>query len=278
MYECAMRIGTEMVSLAGLKQQVRCYLAALNALKLVNPDYAWIVKPVLKIMDSQSNLPPGVSPKHSHEGEIIVPPKLKPRLDVLEVKDIEREFLLIAARLKLTTSAFKKKKEPAITSPSISPSDVVTLLVSSNLFIEAIKVSHAYSLDHRPIVEGLASRCVHLSRAKPGEKDAAWDWLAENNHGESGAVTSVEAAWGLLKKLVEELETKGQTSLVKAVSLRLVSLGTSLPAWIVAKFKKENPAELLHIYLAHGFVLLASVLAVEYIEAALGRLNRCFPI
>ena len=39
-----MRVGTEMVSLSGLKQQVKCYLATLNSLRLVNPDYAWIVK------------------------------------------------------------------------------------------------------------------------------------------------------------------------------------------------------------------------------------------
>merc|ERR1712203_1197412 len=48
------------------------------------------------------------------------------------------------------------------------------------------------------------------------------------------------------------------------------SLGASFPAWIITSFKETNPAELLHLYLAHGYVLLAAVLAVEYIEAALG--------
>ena len=77
MYECAMRVGTEMVSLSGLKQQLKCYLATLNALRLVNPDYAWIVKPVLKVIDChQPNVPPGVSPKHSHDGEIVTPAKV----------------------------------------------------------------------------------------------------------------------------------------------------------------------------------------------------------
>ena len=46
--------------------------------------------------------------------------------------------------------------------------------------------------------------------------------------------------------------------------------GASFPAWIITSFKETNPAELLHLYLAHGYVLLAAVLAVEYIEAALG--------
>lgn len=274
MYECAMRVGTEMVNLAGLKQQLKCYLATLNALRLVNADYAWIVKPVLKLEEPQSTLPPGVSPKHTHDGEVLpVTSKVKSRLEVLEVKDIEREFQLVAARLKLANcSTAKRKREQAgmVTGPGLSANDAITLLVSSNLFTEAVKVAKVFSLECRPIVEGLASRCIYLSRSKSNERDAAWDWLSENNFGESGAVTSVEASWGLLKKLVEELEKDGQTTLKKAVSIRLLSLGASLPAWIVGAFKKTNAAELLHLYLVHGYVLLASVLAVEYIEAALG--------
>ena len=102
MYECAMRVATEMVNLSGLKQQLRCYLATLNALKLVNSQYAWIVKPVLKI--EESNLP-AASPKHSHDGEILPMNKVKSRLEVLEVKDIERELQLVAARLKLARNS-----------------------------------------------------------------------------------------------------------------------------------------------------------------------------
>ena len=73
-----MRVGTEMVSLSGLKQQVKCYLATLNSLRLVNPDYAWIVKPVLKVIDyQQPNVPPGVSPKHTYDGDVVTPAKVR---------------------------------------------------------------------------------------------------------------------------------------------------------------------------------------------------------
>ena len=47
-------------------------------------------------------------------------------------------------------------------------------MVSANLFTEAVKIAKAYGLDYRPIVEGLTSRCIYLSRAKPSEKDVAW--------------------------------------------------------------------------------------------------------
>ena len=120
------------------------------------------------------------------------------------------------------------------------------------------------------VFTGLASRCVYLSRAKSSEKDLAWDWLAENNFSDCGAATSVEAAWNLLKKLVQDEENERKTSLKKAIAIRLMVLGTALPAWLVIAYKCANPAELLHLYLSHGYVIMASNLAVEYVEAALG--------
>ena len=44
MYECAMRLSTETFSQQGLEKQVQCFLACLNSLRLVNPNYAWIGK------------------------------------------------------------------------------------------------------------------------------------------------------------------------------------------------------------------------------------------
>lgn len=45
MYEHGMRLGREVPPKQGLQKQAHCYLAAMNALRLVNPMYAWIVKP-----------------------------------------------------------------------------------------------------------------------------------------------------------------------------------------------------------------------------------------
>ena len=46
MYEYGVRQGREISGLKGLQKQAKCYLAALNALRLVSPEYAWIVKPL----------------------------------------------------------------------------------------------------------------------------------------------------------------------------------------------------------------------------------------
>ena len=46
MYEYGLIVGQELSNLKGLQQQAKCYLAMLNALRLVDPKYAWIVKPI----------------------------------------------------------------------------------------------------------------------------------------------------------------------------------------------------------------------------------------
>ena len=152
-----------------------------------------------------------MSPKHSHEGHLIPSSEVKPQMKVLEIKDIEKEFMLVSVRLKLAQISSKKKKNDGttssiVTSPSLSASDALALLVSANLFTEAVTIAKRFKLDARPIVEGLASRCVYLSRAKASEKDLAWDWLAANNFSDCGAATSVEAAWSLLKKIVQLIQ------------------------------------------------------------------------
>lgn len=45
MFEYGMRLGREVRTLRGLQKQVNCYLAALNCLRLIRPEYAWIVQP-----------------------------------------------------------------------------------------------------------------------------------------------------------------------------------------------------------------------------------------
>lgn len=46
MYEHGMRLSRECPGKRGLQRQAQCYLAAMNALRLVDLNYAWIVKPV----------------------------------------------------------------------------------------------------------------------------------------------------------------------------------------------------------------------------------------
>ena len=70
-----MRLGQEVGGLKGLQKQAKCYLAALNSLRLVSPDYAWIVKPAPSMRQQEEF--EAVSPKRDLEGRDIMKSMLK---------------------------------------------------------------------------------------------------------------------------------------------------------------------------------------------------------
>lgn len=49
MLELGVRLGREVCSVRGLKKQVNCFLAAINCLRLIRPEYAWMVLPVSEV-------------------------------------------------------------------------------------------------------------------------------------------------------------------------------------------------------------------------------------
>uniref|UniRef100_A0A8C4ZUY2 Nuclear pore complex protein Nup160 n=1 Tax=Gadus morhua TaxID=8049 RepID=A0A8C4ZUY2_GADMO len=94
MFEYGMRLGREVRTQRGLQKQVNCYLAALNCLRLIRPKYAWIVQP------SGACERPGASPKRTYDGEFAAEP-VKRQVDILELKDLEKEYNLARSRLTL---------------------------------------------------------------------------------------------------------------------------------------------------------------------------------
>ena len=56
MYECGRRVACEVLGLVGLQRQAKCYLAAINCLRLVDSKYAWIVQPAENVI-SVSSIP-----------------------------------------------------------------------------------------------------------------------------------------------------------------------------------------------------------------------------
>jgi hypothetical protein len=171
-------------------------------------------------------------------------------MEVLEKEQIEKEFELISARLKLVKKSSRSNNADssaalfAITGPGLSAGETVSLLVSANLYEDAANISRIFDLDYRPILEGLSSRCVWLAAKAGGiDRDAAWDWLAENTAAVdartgSSSSSSVEAAWKLLQDLLSRLEEPSRSKLHKAVSVRLFSQGAYLPSWLVNSYKK----------------------------------------
>ena len=53
MYEHATKLGSDLPGLKGLQGQAKCLLAAMNALRLGDPKYAWIVRPTATKADDE---------------------------------------------------------------------------------------------------------------------------------------------------------------------------------------------------------------------------------
>ncbi|KAJ8897913.1 hypothetical protein PR048_003270 [Dryococelus australis] len=99
MYEQGLRLGLETSGdLESLQAQCNCYVACISLLRAGQPKYAWIVKPILE------NDTPSLSLEQRAEqpSEEAMSPELKSQVvDVLELKEIEREYELVKAHIQL---------------------------------------------------------------------------------------------------------------------------------------------------------------------------------
>eukprot|EP00058_Branchiostoma_floridae_P011934 XP_002597422.1 hypothetical protein BRAFLDRAFT_122633 [Branchiostoma floridae] len=105
MYEYGLRLGRELPGVKSLQKQAKCYLAAINTLRLVDPKYAWIVKPVRVETATEEGR---VSPKRDYSGDHRLPHKKK-QVEILELSELEKEYMVVLARLHL----IQKDPDPA---------------------------------------------------------------------------------------------------------------------------------------------------------------------
>ncbi|XP_072022544.1 nuclear pore complex protein Nup160-like [Amphiura filiformis] len=268
MYEQAMRLALEVPTLSGLQQQAKCYLAAINALRLVHPNYAWIVKPVPTDTQPSREDMMGASPKRTYDGDELEQ-HVKRQVTVLELKEIEKEYLLVSARLKL---ANHEQDSSHVTGISLSADETLALLVQAGLFDTAVTVCKTFKLPLNSVFEGLATKCVKLS--SNGPDDLTWKWLSANELGQlnpSRDVGPADIAWRLLRAYLIKYDQEGDHTYYKCVVNRLLSVGFHLPKWLVNTYKKLHAAELLTLYINYDMLEEATYLALEYIDAVMGK-------
>uniref|UniRef100_A0A8C5F0Q5 Nucleoporin 160 n=1 Tax=Gopherus evgoodei TaxID=1825980 RepID=A0A8C5F0Q5_9SAUR len=182
MFEYGMRLGREVRTLRGLQKQGNCYLAAINCLRLIRPEYAWIVQPASGAVYER----PGASPKRSHDGECPAVPTAR-QIEILELEDLEKECMLAHIRLTLA----QHDPSTAAVAGSSSPEEMVTLLVQAGLFDTAVSLCQTFKLPLTPVFEGLAFKCIKLQFGGEAAQAEAWDWLAANQL--SSVITTKES-------------------------------------------------------------------------------------
>ncbi|XP_039860058.1 nuclear pore complex protein Nup160 [Simochromis diagramma] len=270
MFEFGMRLGREVRTRLGLQKQVNCYLAALNCLRLIRPEYAWIVQPVSGATYER----PGASPKRNSDGEFPAEP-VKRQVDILEVRDLEKEYILSRSRLTLA----QHHPPSAAIAGGASAAELQVLLVQTGLFDSALVLSRTFNLSLTPVFEGLAFKCIKLQLGGEESQNEAWSWLAVNqlsvvNTKES---STADEAWRLLASYLDKYpSTNGQHH--RYVIHKLLSHGVPLPDWLVKGYKRVDAPSLLRLLLNFDLLEAAAELVLEYVDAVLGRGHQYFGI
>ncbi|KAL7991905.1 hypothetical protein Chor_016161 [Crotalus horridus] len=268
MFEYGMRLGREVRTLPGLQKQANCYLAAINCLRLIRPEYAWIVQPASGAVYER----PGASPKRNYDGECAAAPAGS-HIEILELQDLEKECMLAHIRL---TLAQHDPTSAAITGNSL-PKELVALLVQAGLFDMAISLCQTYKLSLRPVFDGLTFRCIKLQFGGEAVLAEAWDWLAVNQL--SSVITT---------KKNREIGTAAFNSWMIFPN-HLYEVAKSNPKFTrqnenhnsieLLKFVlKVDAAELLRLYLNYDLLEEAVDLVLEYVDALLGKGHDYFGI
>ncbi|XP_054999227.1 nuclear pore complex protein Nup160 [Sorex araneus] len=271
MFEYGMRLGREVRTLRGLEKQGNCYLAALNCLRLIRPEYAWIVQPAAGAVYDR----PGASPKRNHDGEYTAAPTNR-QVEILELEDLEKECSL--ARIRLTLA--QHDPSAIAVAGSSSAEEMVTLLVQAGLFDTALSLCQTFKLPLTPIFEGLAFKCIKLQFGGEAAQAEAWAWLAANQL--SSVITTKESsatdeAWRLLSTYLDRY--KVQNNLYHhCVIKKLLTHGVPLPNWLINSYKQVDAAELLRLYLNYDLLEEAVDLVSEYVDAVLGKGHQYFGI
>uniref|UniRef100_H3BIC0 Nucleoporin 160 n=1 Tax=Latimeria chalumnae TaxID=7897 RepID=H3BIC0_LATCH len=271
MFEYGMRLGREVRTRRGLQKQVNCYLAAINCLRLIRPEYAWIVQPASGGVYER----PGASPKRSHDGDYTAMPTNQ-KIEILELKDLEREYKIAQTRL---TLAHHDPTSAAIAG-NASAEEMVALLVQAGLFDTAVSLCQTFKLSLNPVFEGLTFKCIKLQCGGEAVQTQAWDWLAANQL--SSVVTTKESsaadeAWRLLSSFLDRYQSQN-SQYHRCVINKLLSHGISLPSWLINSYKEVDAAGLLRLYLNYDLLEEAVELALEFVDALLGRGHQYFGI
>ncbi|PIK52025.1 putative nuclear pore complex protein [Apostichopus japonicus] len=271
MYEHASRLAVELPGINSLQQQCNCYLATLNTLRIVDPKYQWIVKPVAVLVEAKAEDLAGASPKRDFDGDLRNMPVTRREVQVLELADIENEYLLVSARWKLAN--FDSEFD-FISATAMTVDETVANLVRAGLFDCAIEVCQSFKLKLTPVFESLASKCVRVSRS--GANSKTWRWLSANTPAKlhcSKESSPADLAWDLLKVYLTRHHRPGDSAYYKVVTSKLLSLGFSLPQWLIKSLKQIDYPVLLRLYISYDKLEEAALLAIELIQAVRGELG-----
>ncbi|KJE89139.1 nucleoporin [Capsaspora owczarzaki ATCC 30864] len=288
MYEFAQRLGSEvapkeMVHWCDL--QARCYLAAVNALRLVKPENAWLRVPSSSsVQESNQAMIQGSfsSPKRKRTASALQDEALSDetrieedhgdsRCVIVELDDISREHLLVTARWRLLQH--NPELATAMAGISPSPNTVFSLLLQTGFYDTAVALATKFSINLVPLFESLASRCANLAAAstKPSQLTShkLVEWL-QHNILSLVSRDATDSAWRLLQSYLDAFDSADTNyEYHRAVVHRLLAIDRriKLPQWLIMSAKSKHPVDLIQVFLKFALLEDAAGVALYYINA-----------
>lgn len=287
MYEYGRRLGQELPGHESLRKQVHCYLITLNCLKLVEKKFQWIAKPTLVQKSSLNVTINECAPSPKRPFDVDTPvKKVKKEVHVLGIEDIKIEYELSNCRLKLL------ERDPRLNdlaTSNLGPSDVVTLLLSNSMYETVLRLSRILKMSVIPVFESLVSKYIRLVQLPSLDQDAdesmkeiyecfCDEMVALQDFMISSDCSPATKVWHLIQSYLETHEEPKSSKLHKCIAEKLLSSGVALPTSFKQSYQARNCPQYLWLLMSYNYVEEATTLAVEYLDAILGRGTEYFDV
>ncbi|KAL1554859.1 nuclear pore complex protein NUP160-like isoform X1 [Salvia divinorum] len=277
-----------------LQERLNGLAAAINALQLVHPSYAWIDAPADDISSDKEIYPNKKAritiPEQSPAGDSL-PQKLSSYLDI---EKLEKEFVLASAEYLLSLANIKW----SFTGTDKPSTDLIDLLVESSsygmVFTVILKFWKGSGLKReleRVFIAMALKCCPNRLGASFHGKDCKPHGLLLTSSEDEFVHDSLDAAaasqqyvgnshWGTLEHYLDKYKASNpRLPLIVAGTLLSADSQIDLPLWLVRHFKgdrsesgfgmtgnESNPASLFRLYVDHGRHTEATNLLIEYME------------
>ncbi|GAA5990570.1 hypothetical protein JCM5350_001037, partial [Sporobolomyces pararoseus] len=149
--------------------QCQSYLAATNALSLVEKSNAWVAVVVGDHHETFERVNKRRKIDYFIPDDEYDPTASRP-LEMKELVDIRREYTIALARLQLSNEFPELER----TNFHLEPEAVVALFTQTNSFDQAFQVATTLNVDMSSLFEILAEKCVGLMVHPEGTEDASW--------------------------------------------------------------------------------------------------------
>ncbi|KAG9144646.1 hypothetical protein Leryth_020942 [Lithospermum erythrorhizon] len=278
-----------------LQERLDGLSAAINALQLLHPAYAWIEIPVEDLSRAKNDFPSKRARMTPQDQTSENDSSSEKPMSYIDIEKLENEYVLASAEYLLSLANAKWNS----TGNEKSPSDIVDLLVDSSIYDLAFTMilkfwkGSALKRALERIFAAMSLKCCVSRLGHSAERDnhpmhgflltASEDEVvfSSNDAGPTPMHPVGSNHWETLEHYLDQYKKyHPRLPVIVAETLLAADAQIELPLWLVQMFKgarretsrgmsgnDSDPASLLRLYVDYGRYLEATTLILDYIES-----------